>query len=89
VQTRDDRGNGIFNENGSLSGIPATSICNDLNRMYSTPLPSYNLRKMFCTLDVRRQSIVTSALSYDNGKIVVRYFVNRVLDSVDDVTLWK
>jgi len=35
---------------------------------------------MFCKLDVRRKSIVTLALSYswDNRKIVVRYFVNRV-----------
>ena len=32
---------------------------------------------MFCKLDVRRKSIVTLALSKDNRKIVVRYFVNR------------
>jgi len=32
---------------------------------------------MFRKLDVRRKSIVTLALSYDNRKIVVRYFVNR------------
>ena len=32
---------------------------------------------MFGKLDVRRKSIVTSALSYDNREIVVRYFVNR------------
>ena len=32
---------------------------------------------MFCKLDVRRKSIVTSALSWDNRKTVVRYFVNR------------
>ena len=32
---------------------------------------------MFGKKDVRRKSIVTSALSYDNREIVVRYFVNR------------
>ena len=32
---------------------------------------------MFCKLDVRRKSIVTLALSQDNRKIVVRYFVNQ------------
>jgi len=32
---------------------------------------------MFRKLDVRRKSIVTFALSLDNRKIVVRYFVNR------------
>ena len=32
---------------------------------------------MFCKIDVCRKSIVTLALSYDNRKIVVRYFVNR------------
>ena len=36
---------------------------------------------MFCKLDVRRKLIVTLALSYDNRKIVVRYFVNRAPDS--------
>ena len=35
------------------------------------------LREMFCELDVRRKSIVTLALSKDNRKIIVRYFVNR------------
>ena len=35
------------------------------------------LRKMFCKLNVRRKSILTLALSQDNRKIVVRYFVNR------------
>jgi len=33
--------------------------------------------KMFCKLDVRRKLIVTLALSKDNRKTVVRYFVNR------------
>jgi len=32
---------------------------------------------MFCKLDVRRKLIVTMALSQDDRKIVVRYFVNR------------
>jgi len=32
---------------------------------------------MFGKLDVRRKSIAILALSYDNRKIVVRYFVNR------------
>ena len=32
---------------------------------------------MFCKLDDRRKSIVSLALSLDNRKIVVRYFVNR------------
>jgi len=32
---------------------------------------------MFCKLDIRRKLIVTLALSQDNRKIVVRYFVNR------------
>jgi len=36
--------------------------------------------KMFCKLDVRRKSIVTLVLSFDNRKIVVRYFVNRAPD---------
>ena len=31
---------------------------------------------MFCKLNVRRKSTVTSPLSSDNRKIVVRYFVN-------------
>jgi len=35
------------------------------------------LHKMFCRLDDRCKSIVTSASSQDNRKIVVRYFVNR------------
>ena len=33
--------------------------------------------KLFCKLDVRRKLTVTVALSYDNRKTVVRYFVNR------------
>ena len=33
--------------------------------------------KMFCEWDVYRNSILTLALSYDNRKTVVRYFVNR------------
>ena len=36
--------------------------------------------KMFCKLDIRRKLIVTLALSQDNRKIVVRYFVNRAQD---------
>jgi len=39
---------------------------------------------MFCKLHVRRKSIVTLALSQDNRKIVVRYFVNRAPDSDAD-----
>ena len=35
------------------------------------------LLKMFCKLDVYRKSIVRLALSQDNRKIVVRYYVNR------------
>jgi len=33
--------------------------------------------QMLCKLDVRRKLIVTLALSLDNRKMVVRYFVNR------------
>ena len=37
---------------------------------------------MFCKLDVRRKLIVTLALSYDDRKIVVKYFVNRAPELV-------
>jgi len=35
---------------------------------------------MFCKSDVRRKLIITLALSKDDRKIVVRYFVNRAPD---------
>ena len=41
---------------------------------------TYDNHKVFCKLDVRRKSIVTLALSYNNRKIVVRYFVNRATE---------
>jgi len=41
---------------------------------------------MFCELlDVRRKSIVILSLSYDNHKIIGRYFVNRAPLSIDFV----
>ena len=45
------------------------------------------LRKMFCKLDVRRKSIVTLTLSYDNRKIIVRYFVYQAPDVLRFTTL--
>ena len=39
---------------------------------------------MFRKLGVRRKSIATLALSYDNRKIVVRYFVNPALEIVEE-----
>ena len=59
--------------------ISLRNICDDItilhvNRTYEKPSVHC---KMFCKLDVCRKSIATLALSYDNRKTVVRYFVNR------------
>ena len=42
--------------------------------------------KMFGKLDVRRKLVVTLALSQNNRKIVVRYFVNRAWELLSSIT---